>query len=149
MKEHRDSRTVVSSKQAMGASSQHIEIIEQEIGYLTDKIRTLQQQADSLAQLKNESNSNCKQSNNTIDISAGHSQEILIAIEKKIQVVVRETRRIVERLGETFEKKLQARISKKYEDSGVSKIKESYFTAVRKIEEGYKQEIERMNREHK
>lgn len=40
-KDHRESRTVLSSKQAGPSSSHHIDIIEQEIHYLTDKIRSL------------------------------------------------------------------------------------------------------------
>jgi hypothetical protein len=38
-----------------------------------------------------------------------------MVIEKKIQVIVRETRKIVDKLGETFEKKLQTKLAKKYE----------------------------------
>lgn len=88
-KDHRDSRTVVSSKQAGPSSSHHIEIIEQEIQYLTDKIRTLEHQADSLSQLKNESNANYKHSTTSIDITPAHSKEVVMAIEKKIQIIVR------------------------------------------------------------
>ena len=149
IKEHRDSRAVLNSRQGTSGNSHHMEIIQQEIGYLTDKIRSLEQQADSLSQLKNDSTSHYRQSNTTIDISPGHHQEIFMTIEKKVQIIVRETRKMVDKLGETFEKKLQARISKKHEDSGITKIKENYFNAIRKIEDGYKREIDRINHEHK
>lgn len=99
MKEHRDSRTVLNSKQGAAPNSHHMEIIQQEITYLTDKIRSLEQQADSLSQLKNDSTSNCRQSNTTIDISPGHHQEIYMAIEKKVQIIVRETRKMIDKLG--------------------------------------------------
>ena len=115
IKDHRQSRTVATSKQGAPSSSHHIEVIEQEIQYLTDKIKSLEQQADSLTHIKNESTTNCRQSRNSIDISTDHNKEILMVIEKKIQVIVRETRKIVDKLGETFEKKLQTKLAKKYE----------------------------------
>lgn len=89
IKDHRESRTVMSSKQAGPSSSHHIEIIEQEIQYLTDKIRSLEHQADSLSQLKNESNASYKHSTTNIDVPPAHSKEVVMAIEKKIQIIVR------------------------------------------------------------
>lgn len=72
-----------------------------------------------------------------------------MAIEKKIQIVVKETRKIVDKLGESFEKKLEGKLNKKYDELGIAKIKENYAASLRKIEEHYKKEIERVNREHK
>ena len=101
----------------------HIEIIEQEIQYLTDKIKSLEQQADSLTHLKNDSNANHRFSTTSLEIPSSHSREVVIAIEKKIQIIVRETRRIVDKLGETFDKKLSNKIEKKYGECGITKLK--------------------------
>jgi len=38
--------------------------------------------------------------------SEAHSQHILMVIEKKIQIIVRETKKIVDKLGDNFEKKI-------------------------------------------
>lgn len=89
IKDHRESRTALSTKTTNAPKSHHLEIIETEITYLTDKIRSLEEQADSLSHLKHENASMCRQSNTTIDIGQQQSIEILMAIEKKIQIVVR------------------------------------------------------------
>lgn len=34
------------------------------------------------------------------------NKDVLMAIEKKIQIIIKETRKIVDKLGENFEKKL-------------------------------------------
>lgn len=80
IKEHQESRTGMSSKQLEAPRNHHIEIIEQEIQYLTDKIKSLEQQADSLAHLKNESNANHRFSTTSMEIPSGHSREVVIAI---------------------------------------------------------------------
>ena len=67
-----------------------------------------------------------------------------MAVERKIQIVIRETKKIVERLSETFEKKIVTTLARKYEESGVAKIKEQYNSAVKTIEHNYKKEIERL-----
>ena len=123
MKEHQESRTVLSSKQLEAPRNQQIEIFEQEIQYLTDKIKSLEQQADSLTHLKNDSNANHRFSTTSLEIPSSHSREVVIAIEKKIQIIVRETRRIVDKLGETFDKKLSNKIEKKYGECGITKLK--------------------------
>lgn len=41
-------------------------------------------------------------------------------------------------MSENFEKKMEARLAKKYEDSGLTKVKENYKEAVKRIELGYK-----------
>lgn len=64
-------------------------------------------------------------------------------------MVVRETKKIVDRLGESFEKKLEAKLAKKYDELGLGKIKENYGNAVKKVEEHYRREIERVNKDYK
>ena len=65
----------------------------------------------------------CRQSNTTIDIGQQQSIEILMAIEKKIQIVVRETKKIIEKMTENFDKKVKAKLSKKTDEAGFSKLK--------------------------
>ena len=55
----------------------------------------------------------CKYSSTSIDISNGNSNDILIAIEKKIQIIVKDTKKIIEKLSDNFEKKLNSKINKK------------------------------------
>ena len=52
-------------------------------------------------------------------------------------------------MTENFEKKLEAKLAKKQDQSGLTKVKENYNEAVKKIELGYKKEVERINKEHK
>ena len=146
VKDHRESRC---SKQAGSSSSHNLEIIEQEIQYLTDKIRSLENQAESLVHLKNESNVSNRVSATKGDLVGGERGEIIMIMERKMQIIVSETRRIVDKLGETFEKKLLNQIGNKCDESGISKIRQNYSDEVRKIEDGYRKEIERINREHK
>lgn len=93
-------------------NSNQYDIIEQEIQYLSEKVKNLQQHTDNLSLFRNDSN--CTQRNSTTNIE-GPSKDVLMAIEKKIQIIVKETRKIVDKLGETFEKKLEGKLSKKYD----------------------------------
>jgi hypothetical protein len=57
------------------------------------------------------------------NIEAPPNRDLLLAIEKKIQIIIKETRKLVDRMGESFEKKLEGKLSKKYDEIGVGKIK--------------------------
>ena len=46
-----------------------------------------------------------------------------MTIEKKIQIIVKETRKIVDKLGDTFEKRLQSKLNQKINESGIEKMK--------------------------
>lgn len=90
-----------------------------------------------------------KNSVSQVDASASHSTEILMAIEKKIQIIVRETRKIVDKLGETFEKKLQTRLSQKINEASIDKMQDNYSKSLRNIENNYKKEIDKLSKQHK
>ena len=111
-------------------------------------MRQLEAQTENLTLFKNDSHFSQRPSLNLADPST-HTKDLLFAIEKKIQLVVRETKKIVDRLGESFEKKLEAKLAKKYDELGVGKIKENYGNAVKKAEEHYRKEIERVNKDYK
>jgi|JI9StandDraft_2_1071091.scaffolds.fasta_scaffold208035_1 hypothetical protein len=55
--EHQESRAVMISKQGGNTSCHHIKIAEQEIQYLTDKIKRSERQTNFLTHLKNDNNS--------------------------------------------------------------------------------------------
>lgn len=79
-KDQRESRTVHSSKHATPTNQHQLDVIEQEITYLTDKIRALEQQTENLAHIKNESNTNIKNSQLPNAPSPDHAKEILFVI---------------------------------------------------------------------
>jgi IS1 family transposase len=66
---------------------------------LSEKIKKLEQQTDNINVFKNESNVTNKHSMTNIEANGGHSRELLMTIEKKIQLIVKETKRIVDKLG--------------------------------------------------
>lgn len=72
-----------------------------------------------------------------------------MTIEKKLQIVVKETRKLVDQLGANFEKKLESKVAKKYDELGIGKIKENYTLTLKKIEENYRRELDRIGREHR
>lgn len=111
-------------------------------------MRQLEAQTENLTLFKNDSHFSQRPSLNLADPST-HTKDLLFAIEKKIQLVVRETKKIVDRLGESFEKKLEAKLAKKYDELGMGKIKENYGNAVKKAEEHYRKEIERVNKDYR
>lgn len=49
-------------------------------------------------------------------------------------------------MSDNFEKKLEAKLAKKYDEAGLTKVKENYSEAVKRIELGYKKEVERINK---
>ena len=148
-KEQRESRAADGPKsQQQPSNPQQYDIIEQEIQYLTEKVRQLEAQTENLTLFKNDSHFSQRPSLNLADPNS-HTKDLLFAIEKKIQLVVRETKKIVDRLGESFEKKLEAKLAKKYDELGLGKIKENYGNAVKKAEEHYRKEIERANKEYR
>ena len=73
------------------------DIIEQEIQYLSEKLRSLQQQAEGLVLFKNDSN--ITQKNSLTNIEAPPNRDLLLAVEKKIQIIIKETRKLVDRMG--------------------------------------------------
>ena len=81
----------------------------------------MQQQTDNLNVFRNDSN--FTQRNSMTNIESSPNKDLLMAIEKKIQIIIKETRKIVDKLGENFEKKLEGKLSKKYDELGVNKIK--------------------------
>jgi len=100
---HRDSRAN-TAKASQQLGNHQYDIIEQEIQYLSEKIKSLEAQTENLGLMKNESNFG--QRNSATCIEGSQTKEVLAAIEKKIQIVVREIRKIVDKMGEGFEKKL-------------------------------------------
>lgn len=100
----RESRGHHPSKSSQQSGNHQYEIIEQEIQYLSEKIRGLEAQTENFGMMKNESN--LAQRNSATCIEGSQTKEVLAAIEKKIQIVVREIRKIVDKMGEGFEKKL-------------------------------------------
>ncbi len=144
----KDQRQLRNTNPFKGSSSNpQYDIIEQEIQYLSEKVKSLQQQTDNLNVFRNDSN--CTQRNSMTNIESTPNKDVLMAIEKKIQIIIKETRKIVDKLGENFEKKLQGKLSKKYDELGVNKIKENYAASLKKIEEHYKKQIERANKDFK
>lgn len=143
---HKDSRAN-NTKTAQQLGNHQYEIIEQEIQYLSEKIRSLEAQTENLGLMKNESNFPSR--NSATCIEGSQTKEVLAAIEKKIQIMVREIRKIVDKMGEGFEKKLEVKITKKYDELGIEKLREGYAASVKKIEEGYRKKIERIGREYK
>ena len=79
LKEHPPSRTNISTSQPL-AKSHHLDIIEQELSYLNDRVKHLEQQSESLSQARDNNSSLCKQSNTSIDIATSHGQDIALAV---------------------------------------------------------------------
>lgn len=79
LNDHPPARTNISTSQP-GAKTHHLDIIEQELSYLNDRVRHLEQQSESLAQTRENNSSLCKQSSTSIDIATSHGQDIALAV---------------------------------------------------------------------
>lgn len=96
---------------------------------MTQKIKQLELQTSNLQFLHNDSHAVSK-----TNIPEAHGQHILMVIEKKVQIIVKETKKIVDKLGENFDKKIENKLNKKYDEAGISKLKKSYADSLKNIE---------------
>jgi hypothetical protein len=71
----------------------HYDIIEQEMQYLSEKIHELEQ--DHLSAAQNDSYCPLAENRN-------HAHEVVMTIEKKLQIIVRETRRMMKVIADSI-----------------------------------------------
>ena len=93
-----------------GLNSSNVQtVISSEIHMLTEKIKNLQDKTNKIEEslrTTNQFTSSVISSASSIPTNSSHLDELLKVVETKIQVIILETKKIIERLATEFDRKL-------------------------------------------
>lgn len=135
----RSSRIFGNTGRKESQQGSNYEIIEQEMQYLSEKIHELEQAHLSIAQ--NDSYSPLAKDSN-------HTHEVVMTIEKKLQIIVRETRRMMKAIAESISTQISNKIDQKYSEKGLHQMQRQYESSLKVAEEHYRKEADRLSRHY-
>lgn len=123
------------------SSSPPQQVISNEIHLLREKIHSLQEKANKIEESLRttvQNSSSGMSSSSHLPQSSGQLEEVLKVVETKIQIIIQETKKIIEKLTSEFDRKIaQSSSQKTHEHNSIAKIQKHCRDSLQQIEDNY------------